>query len=235
MDTTLLEFGRGPLFRFCFAVMVLNLLRIFVLSAYGAFEALNRAGDNKIAWKPLLMQTVSWLVPVTRFWKLRPIYGTASVIWHAAIILTPIFFSAHIFLWGNALGFTWPALSDQAAEVLTIVAVVFGMGMFLSRVLDRRARALSRFQDYAWPPLIALTFLTGWFCANSDLTAGGYMLIMLVHVYSANLIMFLIPFTKVAHCILMPLSQIVSHVGWRFPVGAGAKVTATIRHKEKAA
>ena len=30
---------------------------------------------------------------------------------------------------------------------------------------------------------------------------------MLLHVYSADLIMLLIPFTKIAHCVLAPLSQ----------------------------
>ena len=31
---------------------------------------------------------------------------------------------------------------------------------------------------------------------------------MLFHIYAGDLIMLMIPFTKIAHCVLMPLSQI---------------------------
>ena len=44
----------------------------------------------------------------------------------------------------------------------------------------------------------------------------------------ANIIMALIPFTKIAHCILMPMSQAVIAVGWKFPAGAGTRVIETL-------
>lgn len=55
---------------------------------------------------------------------------------------------------------------------------------------------------------------------------------MLIHIFSANLIMVLIPFTKVAHCILIPLSQFVTGIGWKFPLGAGDKVIETLGYKD---
>ncbi|RJO63793.1 MAG: hypothetical protein C4523_19490 [Myxococcales bacterium] len=234
MSQALIDFGSGPLFRLCFAIMVLGLIRAFVLSAYGMVEALGRAGDRKVKWAPLFKQTVAWLVPAGRFWRMRPIYSTVSIIWHVGIILVPLFFSAHILLWKSGAGISWPALPEAAADALTLVAIAAGVLLFLGRVFDRRSRALSRFQDYAWPLLITAAFVTGYLCVNTTLSAGGYRMAMLLHVASADLIMVLIPFTKVAHCVLMPLSQMVSHVGWRFPAGAGDKVAAMVR-KEKAA
>ena len=47
---------------------------------------------------------------------------------------------------------------------------------------------------------------------------------MLVHVYAGDLIMLMIPFTKIAHCVLMPLSQLVTSIAWKFPAGAGDRV-----------
>ena len=51
---------------------------------------------------------------------------------------------------------------------------------------------------------------------------------MLLHVYAADLILVMIPFTKIAHCVLAPLSQIVTAVAWKFPAGAGDRVAATL-------
>ena len=56
---------------------------------------------------------------------------------------------------------------------------------------------------------------------------------MLVHVYSANLILLLIPFSKIAHCVLTPLSQVVTAVAWKFPAGAGDRVAATLGYADR--
>jgi hypothetical protein len=51
---------------------------------------------------------------------------------------------------------------------------------------------------------------------------------MLIHVLSAELIFVLIPFTKIAHCVLIPFSQLVSDLGWRFPSTAGRDVARAL-------
>ncbi len=100
-------------------------------------------------------------------------------------------------------------------------------------MLQRGARALSRPQDHAWPLVLAVPFLTGYLCANAALTPAAYQTSMLVHVYSADLIMALVPFTKVAHCVLEPLSQVVTAVSWKLVPGAGARVAATLGHADR--
>jgi hypothetical protein len=56
---------------------------------------------------------------------------------------------------------------------------------------------------------------------------------MLIHVYSADLVMALIPFTKIAHCVLTPLSQLVTGIAWKFPAGAGDRVAATLGYADR--
>jgi hypothetical protein len=56
---------------------------------------------------------------------------------------------------------------------------------------------------------------------------------MLLHVYSADLIMLMIPFTKIAHCVLAPLSQLVTAISWKFVPGAGDRVAATLGHADQ--
>ena len=56
---------------------------------------------------------------------------------------------------------------------------------------------------------------------------------MFLHVYSADVIMLMVPFTKLAHCVLAPLSQAVSAVAWKFPPGAGDRVAATLGYADR--
>jgi hypothetical protein len=78
-----------------------------------------------------------------------------------------------------------------------------------------------------------IPFITGFLCTNVAIGPKTYQSLMLVHVYSANLIMLLIPFTKIAHCVLAPLSQVVTAIAWKFPAGAGDRVAATLGYADR--
>jgi nitrate reductase gamma subunit len=100
-------------------------------------------------------------------------------------------------------------------------------------LLDLRARALSRRQDYLWPLLLVVPFATGYICSNATISPRTYQVMMLFHVYSGDLIMLMIPFTKIAHCVLAPLSQLVTAVSWKFVPCAGDRVAATLGRADR--
>ena len=133
----------------------------------------------------------------------------------------------------GSVGFAWFAIPQPLANYLTVIVVAAGVALFLSRVLEPGARRLSRAQDFAWPLLLAIPFVTGFLCANVAIGPKAYQALMLVHVYSADLIMLLIPFTKIAHCVLAPLSQMVTAIAWKFPAGAGDRVAATLGYADR--
>ena len=60
-----------------------------------------------------------------------------------------------------------------------------------------------------------------------------YEWLLLVHIYAADLILVLVPFTKLSHCILSLLSQTVTAVAWKFPAGAGDRVAATLGYADR--
>jgi nitrate reductase gamma subunit len=226
--TSWIEFGRGPLFRLCFALMVLGLLRILILTSLGIVEAYQRNPDKIVPWKEIRNKTVAWLIPIGRLWSQRPIYSFFSFLFHAAMIVTPLFLASHILLWKNAVGFGWPSLPQELANWLTLLVIVTALGLFFGRVLDARSRPVSRLQDYLWPLLIATPFVTGYIASNAVIGPRTYQQMMLVHIYAADLIMLMVPFTKIAHCVLAPLSQLVTAIAWKFPAGAGDSVTETL-------
>ncbi len=226
-----LDFARGPLFRFSLAVLTLGLLRILILDLWGIYTAYRRAGDKTIPWNLVATRTMGWLFPVRRLLRNRPLYSVASILFHIGLLILPIFLLAHIRLWETALGLAWPSLPKVVADVLTIATVIAGLLLFIGRVASRASQFISRKQDWLWPLVLIIPFITGFICANIGLSPKIYTISMLVHVLSGELIFVLIPFTKIAHCILLPLSQLVSTVAWKFPAGTDEDVAITLDKK----
>jgi nitrate reductase gamma subunit len=223
-----IEFGRGPVFRLAFCLMVLGLLRVVVLTTIGIVEAYRRNSDRIVPWKTIVRQTLGWFVPVARLWTSRPLYSVTSFLFHVGLLAVPLFLAAHVLLWRRAVGVAWPGLPQRAADYLTLLTIAAGLGLFFGRVFHRSARALSRLQDYVWPLLLVIPFATGYLCTHAALGPQVYLGMMLAHVYAANLIMVMVPFTKISHCVLAPLSQAVTAVAWKFVPGAGDRVAATL-------
>jgi nitrate reductase gamma subunit len=229
----LLDFARGPLFRFSLAVMLLGLLRIVTLDLVAAVGAYRRAGDKTLPWGFIARRTLRWLFPANRLLRRRPVYSVLSVLFHVGLLLVPVFLFAHVNLWRGALGFGWPALPKPWADWLTIGTLVCGLGLLIGRISSRESRFLSRMQDFLWPPLLLIPFATGYACANLDVGPAVYQTVMLIHVLAAELIFILVPFTKIAHCVLAPLSQFISSLAWKFPADTDEDVSKTL-HKEGA-
>jgi len=228
-----IEFVRGPLFRLSFSIMVLGLLRLLWLTGVGIAEAYLRNSDRGLAWREILRQTLGWAFPFRRVGRARPLYSVASVLFHLGLLLVPLLLYAHVLLWRRAIGFGWPVLPKPMADGLTLLMLAAAAGLFVGRLADRRSRALSQMQDYVWPLLLAVPFVTGYACANLALAPRAYQTSMLLHLLSANAAMFLLPFTKIAHCVLQPLSQLVTAVSWKFVPGAGDQVAATLGYADR--
>ncbi len=228
-----IELGRGPLFRIAFCLMLLGLVRAVALTIVGVVEAYQRSSDKIINWREVRRQTRAWLFPGGRLWQQRPVYSTVSLLFHVGLLLAPLFLAAHLLLWKGAVGFAWHALPQRLSNYLTLLAILCGVGLFLGRVIPAGSRKLSRLQDLVWPLMLVVPFITGYICSNLAVGPKLYAPLMFLHIYSADLIMALIPFTKIAHCVLAPLSQVVTAVAWKFPFGAGDRVAATLGYADQ--
>jgi nitrate reductase gamma subunit len=226
-----LEFARGPLFRLTFAIMILGLLRILILDIWGGVEAYLKAGDKKIPWGDAFKKTIHWLVPINKATKNRPIYSLFSILFHVGLIVVPLFLYAHVQLWKSGLGVGWFTLNKTVADILTLMTIVFAFALFIGRVASGNSRFISRKQDYLWPLLLVIPFITGFICANIVTNPSTYRTFMLIHVLSGELIFVLIPFTKIAHCVIMPLSQFIITLAWRFPANTDDDVVTTLDKK----
>ena len=223
-----LEFTRGPLFRLAFALFILGLARNVLLTVWAMGRAYIRAGDKDLPWKAIAERTIRWIIPFRLSPRNRFFYSICSIIFHIGLILVPLFLFAHMRLWQAAIGVGWPTLPRMTADVLAVSTIIAGIILFISRLGSSASRSISGFQDVLWPLLLVVPFLSGFFCAHPSWTPIDYHWMMLVHILSADLILVLIPFTKIAHCVLFPFSQLVSDLGWRFPASSGRDVEITL-------
>lgn len=226
-----LDFARGPLFRFTFAIMILGLARSIILTVWNIVQAWREAGDKQMPLGDVVVQTLRWLLPFGTLFQTRPVFSFISVLFHIGLLITPIFLYAHVQLVADTLGFAWPTLPHNVAHILTALTIVTAILLVLGRVLVHQSSFLSRKQDILWPPLLAIPFATGLACAWMTLPPAVYQWSMLIHVLSAELIFVLIPFTKIAHCVLLPFSQLISVLGWKFPADSGEKVAVALNKK----
>jgi nitrate reductase gamma subunit len=228
---SLLEFSKGPLFRLCFSIMILGLIRILFIDIRGAVIAYRKAGDKTMPWNLIFRRSLEWIFPIKRLGRNRPLYSILSVLFHIGLLITPIFLFAHIQLWKEGIGISWPALSYNWAYFLTSLTIISGAALFFGRVFSKSSSFLSRKQDYFWPLLLLIPFVTGYLCAHMNVNPKFYQVFMLIHILSGNLIFILIPFTKIAHCVLMPLSQVICILAWKFPPDTDDVVCTTLNKK----
>lgn len=200
-----LEFGRGPLFRFAFALMLLGLLRLVVL-AFMRTRNNNHSGVGVPSARrgPTVRPGALWTVA----------RALLLAVFHAGLIALPLFVAAHVFAWRRAVGFAWFALPKEVSDWLAVATVAAGAALFLMSSIDL-ARGVVEGRRPIWVLTLLVPVATGYLAANFAFQPESYRFLMLLHVYSGNFILAVIPFTRVADCVLEPLARYVVRSPWR--------------------
>ena len=228
-----LSWAKGPLFWTALIFMLLGLSRQLGLTLWEAVRAYRRAGDKQLPLGRVAVATLEWLLPFKQL-RRRWLYSLTTLLFHVGVILVPLFLAGHVELWKAALGIFWPALSNSLATTLTLIVVVAALAVVVQRAATRESRSLSRFQDYVLPLFIIVPFLSGFLVMHPAWNPFSRDPVLLVHVLSADLLIFLIPLTKLSHMALLPLTQLVSQLAWHFPPDAGKRVAVTLGKENEA-
>jgi nitrate reductase gamma subunit len=220
------------MFTAALAFMILGLARHLLVALWDMSQMFRRAGDKHIPTGQVVTATRKWLLPIDRL-KNRWFFSLTTMLFHVAIILVPIFLAGHIALWQQNLGLSWPALPNWLATALTFLALMGAVALVTERILSRDSRALSRMQDYALPLMIAVPFSSGLLVMHPAWNPFAFDPTLLVHVISANVLLVMIPVTKLSHMVLLPITQLVSELAWHFPPDAGSKVGVALRKESE--
>jgi nitrate reductase gamma subunit len=224
---TWLEIVKGPILRFALVILFLGLARLIFLAGWGMVSAVRRAGNRNVAYGRVLKETAAWLFPIRRLHRVRPVYSYASFVFHIGLILGLLFLQNHIDLLQKSIGLAWPAIPRLLLDILTILSIITGTYLLLYRLYARSARALSKPMDYLLLLLLLNIFLSG-YVAGQPWNPIPYDGLMLFHTISGVVLLILIPFTKIAHCVLFPLVRLSSEIAWHLTPRGGADVSQTL-------
>jgi len=240
------EFLAGPMvyvaFALFFAGLALQVLRFRKLTRskpqrtlpapkVGAAPKKSKQAKGKAEpTQPLFWRLVAlaerWGRPFDRLWLwgrrtiagTHPVMTTVTVVFHVLLFLTPLLALAHNELIASSIGFSLPSLPEAMTDVMTFIVISCALIFFYRRLFLRRVRALTSAYDYFVLLVTALPFVTGFFCYHQWF---AYKHMLVLHVASGELMLILIPFTRLGHALFFFLYRFT--IGSEYSFGQGRR------------
>lgn len=228
---TWMVLAKGPVLRFVLAIMALGLLRLAILMSGEMVSAVRRAGDRRLPYRQIARQTLTWLVPFTRLHRERAGYSIASFIFHLGILVGGLFLRNHLDILQANIGLSWWAIHKPVLDVLTLAAILGGGYLLLHRLYVVSSRRLTRIGDYLLLILLLNILISG-YLAGRPWNPISYNGLMLFHTVNGLVLMALVPFTKVSHCVLYPLIRLGTEVAWHFTPQGGSQVIRALHGEQ---
>jgi nitrate reductase gamma subunit len=194
--------------------LIVRIMYLFILS-----RGKDRIFYNhiKISWG--LKSIFYWLIPMGSIsLRSQPVFSFALFIFHLALLAVPLFLNAHNTLWDEALGVSLWSMPDDLADALTVLFIIAGLFLLVRRIYRSEVRVLTGAWDYALLILTMLPFVTGFFAYHQ---IGPYKYFLISHILSAEILLILIPLTKLGHMVLFFFTR--AFIGFEMGSRRGAR------------
>ncbi len=202
------DFLTGPMFWFSIATCFVGLLVRVAFYVKGLNWQLDRVAYRAYPYagfKGALRSIFRWLLPFgTHSWRKQPFVTVTFFLFHAGVVLVPVFLLAHNVFLESKIGFSLATLPQGLADVLAVLAVASGLLLLLRRIGLPQVRILTDFQDYFLLLISLLPLVTG-LMARFEL--GSYSFWLQFHILSGEVLLILVPFTKLSHIVLFFASR----------------------------
>ncbi len=202
-------FVEGPLTWIAILVFLAGIV-VRGIMYYNASKKTDKMIHKYFSWKWVFATYVKWILPNNVTFKKQPLYCSAVYIFHVCLILLPIFAYQHVVMWEmSRFGWSWPSLPAGLAQWMTLAVVVIGLALIIRRALHPDLKLLTKPVDYLLLVVTILPFLTGYLAAQATLGTTGFLAenMQLFHMLSGQLMLILIPFTKLSHVVLFFFSR----------------------------
>lgn len=160
---------------------------------------------NHVNWCWGISSIFHWVIPLaSASTRRQPVFAFMVFLFHVSLFATPLFLNAHNLLWDENLNVKLWSIPNRLADVLTLMLLASGTFLLVRRWVRPEVRILTHFSDYALLILTMLPFLTGFLAYHQW---GPYELLMILHIASGQMLLILIPFTKLSHAFLFFLTR----------------------------
>ncbi len=203
------SFVEGPLLWFAFLIFVIgSLVRVALFLSVSTKK--DKIIYQHFKWRYVFATLLRWVLPVNKDVAKNPVFSILGYVFHICLIVVPIWYSGHITLWEESrFAWSWSSIPDGLADWMTLIFLAIAIFFFLRRIFSADIRLISTFSDYLLIIVTALPFLTGYFLTHGTLDGMGFLgdNMQLFHILSAELVLILIPCTRLSHYVLFFFSR----------------------------
>lgn len=199
-----LAWVRGPGMQIALAIFFLGItIRIVEMLMVGRKPdlAVARKPGTAAGWRTVFHRSL----PTPGMMHREPLVFLGGYIFHVGFFLVLIFSVPHIELFHGVWGFRWPGLPRWLIDISAILSIGALVALLVHRIVDPVRRFLSRSGDYLSWAVTILPLITGYFATHQMMLP--YTQMLAVHILSVELLLIVLPFTKLVHMFTLFLSR----------------------------
>jgi len=197
------ELVRGPLAMLSFVILIFGIgFRLFHFYTQGTNPKMLYPKENLTQG---FRSIITGIIPfATRFMRERPLFTIVTVLFHASVLLVPLFFMAHIVLWFESYGIVWFNISNALADTMSLFVLFACVFFFIRRLTVKEVKMVSQTSDYIVLIVIFTCFLTGFLAFHQW---GPYRPMLIGHILSSEILIAMVPFSRLWHMVAYPFSR----------------------------
>ncbi len=195
---------RGPAFDVAVAIFLIGVVaRLFEILLLGRkpLHSEPKGGEFGNGMAEIFKRSV----PLPDIVKRGAVTLVGGYVFHIGLFITIFLFVPHIELINSIFGVRWPGLPNPVVDGVTVVTMVAMVVLLVHRLLQPVKRMLSGFEDYLTWVVTFLPILTGWIAYHR--LVNPYPLILGIHILTVELLLIVLPFTKLMHAFTLFLSR----------------------------
>lgn len=200
----LLTFARGDALNWALILFVAGVaLRLFEIFGLGrkADLAKPRTDSPGSGWRTMFTRSL----PPQGLLKREPVTYIGGYVFHLGLFAVILFFAPHIEFFRTVFGLGWPGLPSALVDACAVASIVALFVLLAHRLTNPVKRMLSGFGDYLAWMVTLLPLLTGYLAYHHLLFE--YTLMLALHLFSVELLLVLLPFTKLFHTFSVFISR----------------------------
>ena len=200
----LLTFARGNALNWALIIFAAGVvLRLFEIFGLGRKADLAKPRTDSPGSG--LCTIFSRTLPPQGMLKRDPVTYFGGYVFHFGLFIVIFFFAPHIEFFRSMTGQHWSSLQTALVDASVVAAIVSLVVLLAHRLNNRVKRMLSGFGDYLVWAATLLPLLTGYLAYHHLFVE--YTLMLSLHLFSVELLLVLLPFTKLFHTFSVFISR----------------------------
>jgi nitrate reductase gamma subunit len=189
----------GPVMWACFIVFIFGII-YQVSRLYSLAKKREATMFSYISLQYSLRSIIHWVTPfASHNMRRQPVKTVLGFLFHICLILTPVFLPAHIMLIDEAFDISYLGLPWMLPDVMAVLVIIGTLFFMARRILKPEVRYVTTVSDYLLLFAVAAPFFTGlWLVYHLP----GYDYVFILHILSGQVMLVIIPFTRLSHIFL---------------------------------